>query len=130
MLEKMDLLFDDLGWDKSFYSFLRSEKDQTPYSVIKKSEDELILVHNVLGINKEDLEIKLRSEDGQRVLYITGETKDEKTNKKYSINSRFTIKNGNKIKDVTSEAKNGLLYCLKPHQSKLYTYSNISYMSF
>ena len=110
MLEKMDLLFDDLGWDKSFYSFLRSEKDQTPYSVIKKSEDELILVHNVLGINKEDLEIKLRSEDGQRVLYITGETKDEKTNKKYSINSRFTIKNGNKIKDVTSEAKNGLLY--------------------
>ena len=69
MLDKIDLLFDDLGWDKSFYSFLRSEKDQTPYSVIKKSEDEMILVHNVLGVNKEDLEVKLRSEDGQRVCY-------------------------------------------------------------
>ena len=42
MLDKIDLLFDDLGWDKSFYSFLRSEKDQTPYSVIKKSEDLMV----------------------------------------------------------------------------------------
>lgn len=110
MLDKIDLLFDDLGWDKSFYSFLRSEKDQTPYSVIKKSEDEMILVHNVLGVNKEDLEVKLRSEDGQRILYITGQTVDNITDKKYSINSRFVIKNGNKIKSVTSEARNGLLY--------------------
>lgn len=110
MLDKIDLLFDDLGWDKSFYSFLRSEKDQTPYSVVKKSEGKMILVHNVLGVNKEDLEVKLRSEDGQRILYITGQTTDDITNKKYSINSRFVIKNGNKIKSVTSEAKNGLLY--------------------
>lgn len=110
MLDKIDLLFDDLGWDKSFYSFLRSEKDQTPYSVIKKSEDDMILVHNVLGVNKEDLEVKLRSEDGQRILYITGQTVDNITDKKYSINSRFVIKNGNKIKSVTSEARNGLLY--------------------
>lgn len=110
MLDKIDLLFDDLGWDKSFYSFFRSEKDQTPYSVIRKSEEEMILVHNVLGVNKEDLEVKLRSEDGQRILYITGQTVDNITDKKYSINSRFVIKNGNKIKSVTSEARNGLLY--------------------
>ena len=110
MLDKIDLLFDDLGWDKSFYSLFRSEKDQTPYSVIRKSEEEMILVHNVLGVNKEDLEVKLKSEDGQRVLYITGQTHDERTDKKYSINSRFVIKNGNKIKSVESEAKNGLLY--------------------
>lgn len=110
MLDKIDLLFDDLGWDKSFYSFFRSEKDQTPYSVIRKSEEEMILVHNVLGVNKEDLEVKLKSEDGQRVLYIIGQTHDERTDKKYSINSRFVIKNGNKIKSVESEAKNGLLY--------------------
>ena len=70
----------------------------------------MILVHNVLGVNKEDLEVKLKSEDGQRVLYITGQTHDERTDKKYSINSRFVIKNGNKIKSVESEAKNGLLY--------------------
>ena len=110
MLDKIDLLFDDLGWDKSFYSFFRSEKDQTPYSVVRKSEDEIILVHNVLGVNKEDLEVRLKSEDGQRVLYVTGQTADEKTGKKYSINSRFVIKNGNRIKNVESESKNGLLY--------------------
>lgn len=110
MLDKIDLLFDDLGWDKSFYSFLRSEKDQTPYSVIREDDEKMILVHNVLGVNKEDLEVKLRSEDGQRILYITGQTVDDITKKKYSINSRFVIKNGNKIKEVTSEARNGLLY--------------------
>ena len=70
----------------------------------------MILVHNVLGVNKEDLEVKLRSEDGQRILYISGQTVDSITKKKYSINSRFVIKNGNKIKNVTSEARNGLLY--------------------
>lgn len=110
MLEKLDLLLDDLGWDKSFYSFFRSEKDQTPYSIVKGDNGEMILVHNVLGINKEDLEVKLKSEDGQRVLYITGQTVDEKTQKKYSINSRFVVKNGNRIKSATSETKNGLLY--------------------
>lgn len=110
MLDKIDLLFDDLGWDKSFYSFFRSEKDQTPYSIIRKDNGTMILVHNVLGINKEDLEVKLKSEDGQRVLYITGETHDEKTEKRYSINSRFVIKNGSRIESIESEAKNGLLY--------------------
>ena len=110
MLDKIDLLFDDLGWDKSFYSFFRSEKDQTPYSIIRKDNGTMILVHNVLGINKEDLEVKIKSEDGQRVLYITGETHDEKTEKRYSINSRFVIKNGSRIESIESEAKNGLLY--------------------
>lgn len=110
MIDKIDLLFDDLGWDKSFYSFFRSEKDQTPYSVVRKSEDEIILVHNVLGVNKEDLEVRLKSEDGQRVLYVTGQTVDNKTEKKYNINSRFVIKNGNRIKNIESESKNGLLY--------------------
>ncbi len=110
MLDKIDLLFDDLGWDKSFYSFLRSEKDQTPYSIVRKSEDEIILVHNVLGVNKEDLEVRLKSENGQRVLYVTGQTVDEKTEQKYNVNSRFVIKNGSRIKNVESESKNGLLY--------------------
>ncbi len=110
MLDKIDLLFDDLGWDKSFYSFFRSEKDQTPYSIVRKSEDEIVLVHNVLGVNKEDLEVRLKSENGQRVLYVTGQTVDEKTKQKYNVNSRFVIKNGNRIRNVESESKNGLLY--------------------
>ena len=52
--EKM--LENALAWDKNSYRFNRGEHDMAPYSVYNR-KDEVIVVHNVLGINKEDLKI-------------------------------------------------------------------------
>lgn len=110
MLDKLDVLFDEFGWDKSAYSFLRGEKDMSPYSVIKKGENETILVHNIVGIAKKDLNITLKTENGQRILYIDGATTDPIKGKQYKVDSRFVIKTANRIKEITSETSNGLLY--------------------
>ena len=44
-------LFD---FDRHFYFFNRDEKDMYPYDVIRK-KDAIVITHNVLGIEKEDL---------------------------------------------------------------------------
>ena len=38
-------------WDKTLYKFNRAEKDMNPYSIVNK-KDEVIIVHNILGIDK------------------------------------------------------------------------------
>lgn len=106
-----DILDTWFDFDRDFYNFKRNEKDMNPYSIIRNPEKgETILVHNVLGINKEDLDISIKTENGRKVLYITGETKDDSTGQSYSINSRFSLSDFEKIKDIVSECKNGLLY--------------------
>lgn len=103
------LLLNDLfDFDRNFYHFQRDEKDMNPYSIIDK-DGKSIIIHNVVGINKDDLKITLKTENGHKTLYITGQTKDPITNNDYSINSRFTVK-ASAIKNITSECKNGLLY--------------------
>lgn len=101
-------IFDPFDWDKDFYTFSRQEKDMTPYSVIQK-ENKTILVHNVIGLNKEDLNIILKTESHNQILYITGTSQDSITGSKYSISSRFLLKAA-EVKTVESEVKNGLLY--------------------
>lgn len=106
-----DILDTWFDFDRDFYNFKRNEKDMNPYSIIRNPEKgETILVHNVLGINKEDLDVSIKTENGRKVLYITGETKDDSTGQSYSINSRFSLSDFEKIKDIVSECKNGLLY--------------------
>lgn len=117
-LFNFDDLFNSFDWDKKNYRFNRDEKDMHPYSIINK-ETEVIIVHNILGINKKDLKISLTKEDGSTYILIEGETRDELTEKKYSINSRFLI-NADKldIKNVTSTTKDGLLYITIPLKSE------------
>ena len=108
MLDLFDSLFD---FDRKYYTFRRSEKDMAPYSIIKQKEKgKTILVHNILGINKDDLSVTVKTENGHKILYISGETKDEVTEQSYSVNSRFTLGNVDNIDNITSECKNGLLY--------------------
>lgn len=103
------LLLDDLfDFDRNFYNFVRAEKDMTPYTVINKDK-QTILVHNVIGINKEDLKVTMKTENGEKTLYITGQTTDEITGSNYAVNSRFKVK-AQAIKEIESECKNGLLY--------------------
>ena len=54
-------LFDPFDFDKKFYNFNREEKDMHPYSILNK-EDATILTHNVLGLNKEDIQLSKKKE--------------------------------------------------------------------
>lgn len=100
----------DLDWDKKSYKFNRAEKDMHPYSVIDK-EEETIIVHNVLGIDKKDLKVTKEKENGITYIVIEGKTKDTITNKEYSVSSRFALdENQLDFSKIKSTMKNGLLY--------------------
>ena len=81
-----------------------------PYSVYNR-KDEVIVVHNVLGINKEDLKIITKSENHENYITIAGKTVDAVTGKEYSINSTFTF-DDSKVDMSTAKCSmnNGLLY--------------------
>ena len=109
-----DELFNSFDWDKKNYKFNRDEKDMHPYSIID-NEKEVIIVHNVLGIDKKDLKISLNKESGNTYISIEGKSIDELTKKEYSISSRFALDTTQlDIKNITSTMKNGLLYIIAP----------------
>ena len=93
-----DFDFDDiftpilLDWDKKNYRFNRGEKDMHPYS-ISSDEEKTIIVHNVLGINKEDLKVTKEKENGTTYIAIEGKTKDSLTKREYSVNQNWTQTN-------------------------------------
>ena len=109
-----DELFNSFDWDKKNYKFNRDEKDMHPYSIID-NEKEVIIVHNVLGIDKKDLKISLNKESGNTYILIEGKSIDELTKKEYSISSKFAIDATQlNIKYISSTMKNGLLYIVIP----------------
>ena len=111
-------LFDPFDFDKKFYNFNREEKDMHPYSILNK-EDATILTHNVLGLNKEDIQLSKKKENGIAYIVITGKTTDEITGKTYSINSRFSVdENKVDLSKVSSTMKNGLLYITIPYKKE------------
>ena len=100
------------NWDKNFYKFTRDEKDMCPYTINKKNGS-VIIVHNVVGLDKKDLKLSIRTEENKTwgFIIIEGETQDEITGKKYSVNSRLSVDlNSLDLNKVTSTMKNGLLY--------------------
>ena len=113
-------LFDpfNFNFDKKFYNFNREEKDMHPYSILNK-EDATILTHNVLGLNKEDIQLSKKKENGIAYIVIAGKTTDEVTGKTYSINSRFSVdENKVDLSKVSSTMKNGLLYITIPYKKE------------
>lgn len=102
-------IFNPFDFDRDFYKFNRIEKDMNPYS-IKKTDEGIILIHNVLGINKEDLKISTKRENHTNLIIIEGKTKDEVTGREYSINSRFSVDDNVDLKSAKPSMKNGLLY--------------------
>lgn len=107
----LDLLFNPFAWNKEVYQFNRLEKDMKPYSV-HKNENGVTLVHNVVGVDKKDLSIKLIEENGISKLIIEGETEPtlDSPKSKYSVHSEFILDNNKKIEDINSKLENGLLY--------------------
>lgn len=114
-----DFFVDPFQWDRDFYRFNRKEKDLYPYSVVQnKAKGNAVITHNVLGINKEDLSITIKPENGENYLVISGKTEDEALGKTYSINSRFYVPNSYDIDHVEAEVKNGLVYITLPYKKE------------
>lgn len=114
--ELIDFLFEPFDWDKKSYKFNREEKDMHPYSIIK-NDKETIITHNVLGIDKEDLKLTRKNENGDSYIVIEGKTKDELTNKEYSVSSRFALDESQlDLSGIKSSVKNGLLYIVIPNK--------------
>ena len=61
-----------------------------PYSVTN-TKKETIITHNVLGINKKDLKLTMKSNREGMFLIVEGVTKDSLTGKDYSVNSTFQL---------------------------------------
>lgn len=115
-LSILDSIFNPFDWDRKFYSFNRKEKDMNPYSIYN-NESGIILVHNVLGINKEDLKISPKTENHTSFIVIEGKSKDKTTGKEYSINSRFGFDSSKMdIENAKCSMKNGLLYIDIPYK--------------
>lgn len=121
----LEAFFNPFLWDKDFYSFNRREKDMYPYSIHTK-ENGIILVHNVVGINKEDLDISIKEVKGDKYLIISGNTKSQQTQDEYSVNSKFRLDGTKKISSVKSELKNGLLYIYINFEKPIFKEQKIS----
>lgn len=104
-------IFNPFLWDKDVYQFNRLEKDMKPYSV-HKNDNGVTLVHNVVGVDKKDLSVRLIEENGMSKLVIEGETEPslDSPKSKYSVHSEFILDNNKKIEDISSKLENGLLY--------------------
>ena len=118
--ELLNLIFNPFDWDKNSYKFTREEKDMNPYSIKDNKEKQTVtIVHNVVGINKEDLELVKKVENGRTYIVIKGQTTDSITGKVYSINSRFRIDESQlNLSKAKSSAKNGLLYITIPYKKE------------
>lgn len=104
------LLEDPFIWDKNAYKFNRPEKDMHPYSVIY-NEKSVVVVHNILGIDKKDLKLTIKNEGRKVYLSIEGKTKDLITTKEYSVSSKFELASDQlDLSKVSSTMNNGLLY--------------------
>jgi HSP20 family molecular chaperone IbpA len=103
------MLFD---FDRDFYRFTRNLKDMYPYEIIRRDNDnEVIVVHNVVGLSKDDIKISVDRDNEYDYLVIAGERKNEVTDKIYKVDSRFIV-NLDDISEngIEYEVKDGLLY--------------------
>ena len=106
MMFDLDSFFD---WDKPAYTFSRPVHDMKPY-MIKTLEDRVVIVHNIVGIEPDDIKVSIVNEDGRDSLVIEGVTHNDVLNYDYKVSSKFGIVSADVFKSVTYEVKDGLLY--------------------
>ncbi len=122
------MLFDfDLYFDRPFYRFQRELKDIYPYEVVRK-DNQIILVHNVVGLGRNDINIKLERDERYDYLVISGEKKNDITNKIDKVDSRFKINLKQLDKDgIEWKVEDGLLYIYITYQKPKQLEVNIRY---
>jgi len=114
----LDTDFFDMLADEFFFN--SSVKDMKPYVIYKKDGNYIIEV-KTLGINEDDISIKLDDD----VLEICGETKNEFSNIPFNIKLklRMSDKVVNSLKEINYKVKNGLTYIylkmIEPKSSKI-----------
>ena len=117
----------DLFFDRPFYRFQRELKDIYPYEVVRK-DNQIILVHNVVGLGRNDINIKLERDERNDYLVISGEKKNEITNKIDKVDSRFKINLKQLDKDgIEWKVEDGLLYIYITYQKHKQSEINIRY---
>ena len=117
----------DLFFDRPFYRFQRELKDMYPYEVVKK-DNQVIIVHNVVGLSRNDINIKLERDERYDYLVISGEKKNEITNKIDKVDSRFKINLKQLDKDgIEWKVEDGLLYIYITYQKPKQSEINIRY---
>lgn len=77
------------------------------YDVTRK--DERIIVHNVLGLGKDDIEITVESNKNGDYLIIHGEKENEITNETHNIEYDHDV-DLDEIDEIEYKVENGLLY--------------------
>ena len=121
------LFYFDLYFDRPFYRFQRDLKDIYPYEVVRK-DNQVIIVHNVVGLSRDDINIKLERDDRCDYLVISGEKKNEITNKIDKVDSRFKINLKQLDKDgIEWKVEDGLLYIYITYQEPKQPEVNIRY---
>ena len=117
----------DLFFDRPFYRFQRDLKDIYPYEVVRK-DNQIILVHNVVGLGRNDINIKLERDERYDYLVISGEKKNDITNKIDKVDSRFKINLKQLDKDgIEWKVEDGLLYIYITYQKPKQPEVNIRY---
>ena len=116
--DTFSIFLEPITWDLDSYAFNRDEKDMRPYSVQDK-KDQTIIVHNILGIEKQDLKVTRELKNNTVFLLIEGKTKDNITGKDYSIKSQLQLDDSYlDVSKISCDMKNGLLYITIPKREK------------
>lgn len=91
-----------------FY-FNSTVKDMQPYTIYKKDNSYIIEI-KTLGINPNDINVKL--EEQESILYITGETKNKYSKTPYNVNIKLRVTKDilNSLKQVNYTSENGITY--------------------
>lgn len=109
MFNDLERIFNLLDWQAGSYSYTRPILDSKPYQIIKdKDGKKSTIVFNALGIPKDDIKISVERQKGQDYLTISGETKNELSNKTYNVSGQFVI-DSNEVSEIDWDCKDGLL---------------------
>ena len=110
-----DLILDGpFTWDKNAYKFNRTEKDMHPYSVVDGKET-LVIVHNVLGVDKKDLKLTIKNENGKI-------KHNNKTLNNFFIWTPFITLIINQIRIKIKKFNIVITRCFLPHTSGIFLY--------
>jgi len=119
----LDSLF---GLDSNIFN--KPTKDMKPY-YCKRVKGGYMVVANAVGISKEDLEVKLESPTDYEmpVLSVVGETKIDSIDFSNRVNLKISVGVREKIKSLSYQVKDGLVYILLGTEINAYTSMKANY---
>jgi HSP20 family molecular chaperone IbpA len=103
----MFFLSDLLSFDDTHYRFSRPMLEREGWYSLEK-DGKLLLLLNVLGVDKKDIKLDVKSYDNNKQLIsVNGTTKNEKFDKDFSINMNIIV--GKPMENLEWDVENGFL---------------------